>query len=87
MRDAWEADMNPTSGHIFGATISGVWVAVGIPLILCGAICLVGIAAGWGNWGTSTLSCGGACAVVGAALVAAGALLMYFLKTRRVNTI
>jgi hypothetical protein len=74
--------MNNTSVDVFRATISGIWMAIGSLILLCGVGCLIGYAVGGDTDGTSLVWCGVGCALGGPALIGAGVAAYYLFRPR-----
>ncbi len=74
--------MSMASSDILRGTVSGVWIAVGSILLLCGIACLASMAAGGSFVGTSIAWCGGICAILGVVFTGAGAALYYALGAK-----
>ncbi len=72
--------MNDASGDILRATMSGIWIALGSIVLLCGVGCLIASAAG----AEGILWCGVGCALVGPTLVGAGVAWYYLFRPRKV---
>ncbi len=70
--------MNQPGSEIFRATISGIWVALGSSVLVCGVACLIATAAG----NTSILWCGVGCALGGPAMIGAGMAWYYLFRPR-----
>ncbi len=60
--------MNNASGDVLRATIGGIWIGLGSIVLLCGAGCLIALAAGAGD----VLWCGIGCVLGGPAMIGAG---------------
>ena len=60
--------MNNASSDVLRATISGIWIGLGSIVLLCGAGCLIALAAG----SEDILWCGIGCVLGGPAMVGAG---------------
>jgi len=69
------------------ATVSGVWIALGSILLVCGISCLTGFAVGFGFDDTSILGCGTACTIVGSIMIGSGAVLYYVFRSRETSTL
>ncbi len=74
--------MNDASGDILRATMSGIWIALGSIVLLCGVGCLIASAAG----AEGILWCGVGCALGGPTLIGAGVAWYYMFKPRRVSS-
>ncbi len=74
--------MNEPSDAIFRATISGIWIAIGSVILVCGAGCLIAVAAG----NSSILWCGVGCGVGGPALIGAGVAWYYLFRPKSVSS-
>ena len=73
--------MNNASGDILRATISGIWIALGSIVLLCGVGCLIAFAAG----NSEMLWCGVGCVLGGPTLVGAGVAWYYVFRLRSVS--
>ena len=74
--------MNDSSGDILRATISGIWIALGSIVLLCGVGCLICLATGCED----ILWCGVGCSIGGPMLVGAGVAWYYVFRPRRVGS-
>ena len=75
--------MTEASRDILRATITGIWTALGAIILVCGAGCLIALAAG----ADDILWCGVGCALGGSALIAAGVAWYYALRPRKARSL
>jgi hypothetical protein len=70
--------MSDASREILRATVSGIWTALGAIVLLCGAGCLIALAAG----ADDILWCGVGCALGGSVLIGAGVAWYYAFRPK-----
>ncbi len=74
--------MNETSGEIFRATVSGIWIAIGSVILVCAVGCFIALAAG----NSSILWCAVGCGAGGPALISAGVAWYYLFRPKNVTS-